>query len=124
MAIRAPNGDKPAGPGPALLAVALVPVVLLAGPLLGSLLVLAWVRATRRPLASIGWVRPRSWTVAVLGGVALGAALKLVLKIVIMPLLGAPPINAAYHYLVGNTGALPGALAMVILVAGVGEETV
>jgi membrane protease YdiL (CAAX protease family) len=107
-----------------VLDVALVPVVLLAGPLLGALLVLGWLRATRRPLRLIGWVRPRRWLVTVLAGIALGVALKLALKIVIMPLLGAPPLNAAYQHLVGNPAALPGMLATVIFVAGVGEETV
>jgi len=41
-----------------------------------------------------------------------------------MPLLGADPINQAYHYLAGNTAALPGMLVAVIVVAGFGEETV
>jgi uncharacterized protein len=40
-----------------------------------------------------------------------------------MPLLGADPVNHAYHYLVGNTAALPGAVLMMIAAAGVGEET-
>ena len=41
-----------------------------------------------------------------------------------MPLLGAPPINSAYHYLAGNRAALPGVIAAMIFVAGFGEETV
>jgi membrane protease YdiL (CAAX protease family) len=51
-----------------------------------------------------------------------GVIFKLVLKIVVMPLLGAPPINPAYQYLVGNTSALPGMIAMILVSAGVGEE--
>jgi hypothetical protein len=56
-------------------------------------------------------------------GVVFGIALKLLLKAVILPLLGAPPINQAYHYLVANTAALPGMILMSIVVAGFGEET-
>jgi CAAX protease family protein len=41
-----------------------------------------------------------------------------------MPLLGAPPINQAYHFLAGNTAALPWMLYAVIVGAGFGEETV
>lgn len=38
-----------------------------------------------------------------------------------MPLLGADPINQAYHYLARNRAALPGAI---YVIAGFGEETV
>src|SRR2546430_1374627 len=41
-----------------------------------------------------------------------------------MPLLGAPPINAAFHYLAGNRAALPGAVYAMTVGAGFGEETV
>jgi len=41
-----------------------------------------------------------------------------------MPLLGAPPINQAFHYLAGNTAALPAAVFAMIVGAGFGEETV
>jgi membrane protease YdiL (CAAX protease family) len=41
-----------------------------------------------------------------------------------MPLLGADPINQAYHYLAGNRVALPGMLFDVTVGAGFGEETV
>ena len=40
-----------------------------------------------------------------------------------MPLLGADPINQAYHYLAGNQAALPGAAYTMIVGAGFGEET-
>jgi membrane protease YdiL (CAAX protease family) len=45
------------------------------------------------------------------------------MKAVVMPLLGADPINQAYHYLAGNRAALPGALYAMIVGAGFGEET-
>ena len=40
-----------------------------------------------------------------------------------MPLLGAPPVNSAYHYVAGNAAALPGLVLAMIVVAGFGEET-
>jgi membrane protease YdiL (CAAX protease family) len=46
------------------------------------------------------------------------------MKAIVMPLLGADPINQAYHYLVGNRAALPGMLFSMIVSAGWGEETV
>src|SRR6185312_10201330 len=61
---------------------------------------------------------------SVAGGIVFGCALKLLMKTVVMPLLGAPPINAAYHYLAGNTAALPGMILVIFIVAGFGEETV
>jgi hypothetical protein len=40
------------------------------------------------------------------GGVLFGAAFKLAMKSVVMPLFGAPPVNATFHYLAGNQAAL------------------
>jgi membrane protease YdiL (CAAX protease family) len=45
------------------------------------------------------------------------------MKAIVMPLFGAPPINQAYHYLAGNTAAIPGMIFVLIVVAGFGEET-
>ena len=91
---------------------------------LSAMLVLAWAWRSRTPWEEIGYVRPRSWpkTIAIAG--VLGIAFKLLMKAVVMPLLGAPAINAAYHHLAGNTAALPGMILAVTLGAGVGEETV
>ena len=61
-------------------------------------------------------------TVAI--GIPFGVALKLVMKAIVMPLFGAPAINARYHYLAGNAAALPWMLYAVVLGAGFGEETV
>lgn len=91
---------------------------------LSAVLVLLWVPRSRTPWRAIGYVRPESWIGTVAVGVALGVVLKLLMKAIVMPLLGAPPINPAYHYLAGNTAALPGTLLAVIIVAGWGEETV
>lgn len=101
--------------------------VVLAGNLvfapLSALLVLAWVHWSGTPWRDIGYVRPPSWAGDAAIGVVAGVALKLLMKAVVMPLLGAPPINAAYHYLAGNTAALPSFLLAVIVIAGWGEET-
>ena len=85
---------------------------------------LLWARRSRTPLAALGFVRPRSWTVTILLGVAFGVAFKLVMKSVVMPLLGADPINRAYHFIASNPAALPGAVYTMIVGAGFGEETV
>jgi len=102
-------------------------VVILAGNLLfvplSALLVLAWAWRSGTPWNELGFVRPASWTRTIAVGLALGVALKLVVKAIVMPLLGAPPTNAAYHHLVGNTAALPLMLYLVIAGAGFGEET-
>jgi hypothetical protein len=83
-----------------------------------------WVWRSRTPLREIGYVRPRSWIRTVVIGVVFGIAFKLLMKAIVMPLLGAPAINQAFHYLVGNRAALPGAIFAMIFVAGFGEETV
>jgi CAAX protease family protein len=100
-------------------------VVLLAiTPWISALLVLLWVHWSRTPWSEIGYRRPVSWVASTLAGIGIGIAFKLMMKAVVMPLLGADPINHAYHYLVGNRAALPGMLFAVIVGAGFGEETV
>jgi len=91
---------------------------------LSAVLVLVWARASRTPWRELGFVRPRSWTATVGLGVAAGIAFKLAMKSIVMPLLGAPPINQRYAYLTGNTAALPGIVLAVIVSAGLGEEIV
>lgn len=91
---------------------------------LSAILVLFWVRLSRTPWRELGFVRPDSWVRTAVIGIVFGAALKFLLKAIVMPLIGAPPINSAYHYLAGNRAALPGAILAMIFVAGFGEETV
>src|SRR5947207_10400894 len=91
---------------------------------LSAVLVLVWVWLSRTPWREIGYVRPRSWAGSVVIGVAFGCAFKFLMKALVMPLLGGPEINPAYHYLAGNTAALPGMIYTMIVVAGFGEETV
>ena len=90
---------------------------------LSALLVLAWAWRSRTPWREIGYVRPKSWAATIAIGIAFGIALKFLMKAVVMPLLGADPINQAYHYLAGNTAALPWILYAVTIGAGFGEET-
>lgn len=89
----------------------------------GALLVLLWARSSNTAWREIGYVRPRSWLGALVVGLAFGIAFKLAMKAVVMPLLGAPPVNATYHYLARNRAALPAA-AWAMINAGFAEETV
>ena len=91
---------------------------------LSAILVLTWARLSRTPWREIGYVRPKSWLSALAVGIGFGVVFKFLMKAIVMPLLGAPPINQAYHFLAGNTAALPWMLYAVILGAGFGEETV
>ncbi|MEY2489357.1 MAG: protease family protein [Verrucomicrobiota bacterium] len=103
-------------------------LVILAGNFLftplSAILVLVWARLSRTPWREIGYVRPKSWIGSIGVGIVFGCAFKLLMKAIVMPLLVAPPINEAYHYLAGNTAALPGMLYMVTIGAGFGEETI
>jgi membrane protease YdiL (CAAX protease family) len=120
-----PNARRLRGFGPlGILAI----VVILAGNFLflplSAILVLVWARLSQTPWRDLGYVRPKSWVRAVAIGVVFGVALKLVMKAIVMPLFGAPPINEAYHFLAGNTAALPGMVWLIVVGAGFGEETV
>ena len=101
-------------------------VILLGGaawPPVGAVLALAWARLSRTPWRELGYVRPKSWAGSLATGIAFGVAFKLLMKVVVMPLLGAPGVNQAYHYLAGNPAAIPGTLFAMIVGAGFGEET-
>jgi hypothetical protein len=52
-------------------------------------------------------VRPKSWLRSIAIGLVFGALFKLAMKAVVMPLLGAPAVNAPYHYLAGNAAGTP-----------------
>jgi uncharacterized protein len=91
---------------------------------LSAVLVLLWVWRSRTPWREIGYVQPKGWMASVAIGIVFGCAFKFLMKAIVMPVLGADPINHAYHYLAGNRAALPGAIYAMIVVAGFGEETV
>lgn len=117
--------DRLRGFGPlGVIAILVIAAGTLLTPFLGAMLVLGWAWRSHTPWREIGYARPKSWIGSLAIGIAFGCALKLLLKSVVMPLLGGSPINPTYHYLVGNTAALPGILLAMIVVAGFGEETV
>jgi membrane protease YdiL (CAAX protease family) len=90
----------------------------------GGILVLIWARLSSTPWHDIGFVRPKSWPVTLITGALFGIAFKLLMKMIVLPLFGADPINQAYHFLTHNRAALPGMLLTVLVAAGFGEETV
>src|SRR6266849_4440468 len=57
--------------------------------LLSAVLVLVWVRLSRTPWRDIGFVRPENWIRGLAIGIAFGGALKFLMKMIVMPLLGA-----------------------------------
>jgi len=90
---------------------------------LGAVLVLFWVHLSRTRWPEIGYVRPASWLGTLAAGIVFGIVFKFLMKAIVMPLLGAAPINPAYHYLAGNRAMLPVAV-WTMMAAGFGEETV
>jgi uncharacterized protein len=104
----------------AILVILLGNVILLPA---SALLVLLWARLSHTPWREIGYLRPRSWLASTAVGIVFGSAFKFVMKAIVMPLLGADPINHAFHYLAGNRAAIPATLYLMIIGAGFGEET-
>jgi len=90
---------------------------------LSALLALIWAWGSGTPWSAMGYVRPANWIGGIAAGIAIGVALKFVMKAAVMPMFGADPINRAYQDLAGNRALLPAAVWMMI-VAGFGEETV
>ena len=88
----------------------------------GATLALVWARLSRTPWHEIGYARPSSWIRVILAGIGLGVVLKFVMKALVMPWLGAPSINPATRYLIGNPEMLPAAI-WAMFVAGFAEET-
>lgn len=91
---------------------------------LSAVLVLVWTWRSHTPWREIGYVRPKTWIGSLTIGVLFGVAFKFLMKAVVMPLLGADPVNQAYHFLAGNRAAVPGILYTMLVGAGFGEETV
>lgn len=106
-----------------LLGIAIILAGAMVNGLVSATLVVLWMVLSNTPWREIGYVRPENYAATVAGGVAFGAALKLLLKAVVMPLLGANPVNRSYHFLAHNSTALPGFLLLVVVSAGWGEET-
>jgi uncharacterized protein len=90
---------------------------------LSAVLVLIWTKISNTPWREIGYVRPRSWPRTIAIGIFFGVALKFAMKALVMPLLGAPPVNWAYHFVTGNAAVIPSMVYTMIVTAGFGEET-
>ena len=94
----APPFDDPVaarlrGFGPlGLLAILVIVLTSVFKPLSG-LLVLLWAWRSHTPWREIGYVRPRSWLGSLAVGIVFGCALKLLMKVIVTPLLGAPAIT-------------------------------
>jgi membrane protease YdiL (CAAX protease family) len=91
-------------------------------PLIIAILVVVWVWRTGRPWSEFGLARPRNWPLTIATGIVLGIAFKFCMKAIVMPLLGADPVNQAYRHLTGNPAALPGMIATILISAAFGEE--
>jgi membrane protease YdiL (CAAX protease family) len=117
--------DSLRGYGPlGIVATVAIAALALLGPIFAAVLILLWTWASRTPWAEIGFGRPKSWIGGALTGIVLGVALKFAMKAVVMPLLGAPAANPAFHYLTGNLKATLEFAALVVLAVGWAEETV
>ncbi|HYM94609.1 MAG TPA: CPBP family intramembrane glutamic endopeptidase [Chitinophagaceae bacterium] len=90
---------------------------------IGALIVLLWVRLSNTPLSAIGYTKPKNWFLTILISLIFGVAFKFFMKAIVMPLLGADPVNQYYHFLAGNLALLPAAI-VAMLVVGFSEETV
>src|SRR5579871_6784601 len=113
------------GWGPAgVLAMAAILLIAAVSTVLGTIMVLVWARISGTPWREIGYVRPASWIGRAAMGVGLGIVLKFAMKALIMPLLGADPVNQAFHYLARNPVAIPETLFLLTVGAGLGEETI
>jgi len=101
-------------------------LVIVAGQIvapLNAVLVLVWAKRSRTPWREIGYVRPQSWIGSLAVGLVFGIAFKFLMKAIVMPLLGADPINQTYHFMVGNGLAAAAFILVLIIKAGWGEET-
>ena len=90
---------------------------------LSAILALVWAKISNTPWREIGYVRPNSWTKTAVIGIIFGVVLKFLMKALVMPLFGAPPVNQAYHFVTGNSAVIPATLFTMIVTAGFGEET-
>ena len=91
---------------------------------LSGILVLVWAWISKTPRRDLGLVRPRSWLGTIALGIIFGVALKFAMKSIVMPLLGAPPVNGPFHYLAHNPAEIPAMLYIIIIGAGFGEEMI
>jgi uncharacterized protein len=91
---------------------------------ISGVLVLIWALVSKTPSRDLGLTRPRSWPATIAFGIIFGVTLKLAMKSVVMPLLGAPPVNGPFHFLAHNPAEIPAMLYLIIIGAGFGEEMI
>jgi membrane protease YdiL (CAAX protease family) len=91
---------------------------------LSAILALVWAWLSQTPWRDLGFVRPRSWARTIVVGIVFGVALKFAMKSIVMPLLGAPPVNAPFHFLAHNPAEIPWMLYIIFVTAGFGEEVI
>lgn len=91
---------------------------------LSAALVFLWLWLSRTPLRDVGLVRPDNWVSLLLFGIATGIVVKLLMKAVVMPYLGAPPTNPFLAPLEGNLVASLSAAARMMVLGGLLEEIV
>jgi membrane protease YdiL (CAAX protease family) len=89
---------------------------------LSGILVFVWAWISKTPWRDLGLARPRSWPRTIVLGILFGVALKFAMKSIVMPLLGAPPVNGPFHYLAHNPAEIPSMLYAMVIGAGFGEE--
>lgn len=109
------------GVGGVLSLVLILAAVLVAIPL-AAVLVLLWAWLSYTPLREIGLKRPHSWIGVIVIGVVAGVGLKLLMKSVVLPYLGAPAINPAFHDLQGDFDRFLIEIPQLIIFAGFCEE--
>jgi membrane protease YdiL (CAAX protease family) len=119
---RAAKGLRGFGP-PGIAAIFVILGVNLLGTPLGGVGVLLWAWVSRTRWKDIGYVRPRSWANTVVVGLFCGVTLRLLMKVLVMPLLDGPGRHQANHDLAGNATALPGLVFAVVFSSGFREET-
>src|SRR5262245_193640 len=94
-----PSQDFPArlrGFGPVgVLAMAVICASVLVSPLISGVLVVVWALWSHTPWRELGYTRPKSWPLAITASAAGGVLFKLAMKSLVLPLLGADPINRA-----------------------------
>ena len=97
--------------------------ILLAGNILGAVLVSVWAYWSRTPLKEIGVVHERHWLLVAIFAALAGTVLKVAVKAV-LPVLGLEPVSPAYRYLTGNVAAVWQLMPSILIGAGIGEELI
>jgi hypothetical protein len=111
------------GPTGWAVTIAVMAITVVFAPL-SAALVFLWLWLSRTPLSDVGLVRPDSWARLLLLGIATGIGVKLLMKAVVMPYLGAPPTNPFLAPLEGDLAASLSATVRMMVLGGVLEEIV